>query len=236
MKRSAFTLIELLVVIAVIAILAGIAFPVFNGVQARAKQTACASNMRQIGAAMMLYCNENEGRFPGSTHDGRAEQSWIFTLAPYLSKVDEIRICPADPLRERRLAEKGTSYMMNDFLVAPERDQEGHIIGNFASRQRLQYPARTLATFIASDRATGLSADHAHCMSWRKGWKAVLADIAPDRHRSGAPSADRLKGSANYLYADGHVENHEARRVYELVELKRINIGKPPQDPTQETL
>jgi hypothetical protein len=107
------------------------------------------------------------------------------------SKVDEIRICPADPLREQRLAEKGTSYMMNDFLVAPALDQEGNIIGSFASRQRLEYQARTLATFIASDRATGLSADHAHCMNWRKGWKAVLADIAPDRHRSGAPSADR---------------------------------------------
>jgi prepilin-type N-terminal cleavage/methylation domain-containing protein/prepilin-type processing-associated H-X9-DG protein len=236
MKRSGFTLIELLVVVALIAVLAGITVPVVNTVQARSKQTACASNLRQIGAAMMLFCNENEGRFPGSTHDGHKEKSWIFTLAPYLSQLDEVRICPADPLREQRLATESTSYMMNDYLVAPEWDQEGNVIGAFASRQRLQFPARTITTFIASDRKLGTSADHAHCTNWRKGWKAVLADIAPDRHRTGAQSADRTRGSANYLYADGHVENHEAKRVHELVELKRINIGKPPDDPTQETL
>src|ERR687892_819322 len=62
----AFTLIELLVVIAVIAILATIAYPVYTGVQERAKVTKDMSNLRQLGLATQTYMNDNDGFFPGS--------------------------------------------------------------------------------------------------------------------------------------------------------------------------
>ena len=63
-KTSAFTLIELLVVITIIAILAGIAFPVFNTVTERANQTKDLSNIRQIGVALKLFAADNNGSFP----------------------------------------------------------------------------------------------------------------------------------------------------------------------------
>ncbi|NLN90274.1 MAG: prepilin-type N-terminal cleavage/methylation domain-containing protein, partial [candidate division WS1 bacterium] len=55
MKRRGFTLIELLVVIAIIAILAAILFPVFAKARAKARQTSCLSNSRQIATAIMAY-------------------------------------------------------------------------------------------------------------------------------------------------------------------------------------
>lgn len=59
--RRAFTLIELLVVIAIIAILAAILFPVFAQAKQASKKTVNVSNLRQIGMAVTMYVNDNEG-------------------------------------------------------------------------------------------------------------------------------------------------------------------------------
>lgn len=67
---KAFTLIELLVVIAIIAILAAILFPVFAKARARAQQSTCINNMKQIGIAMMQYTSDYDDRFPAWTPPG----------------------------------------------------------------------------------------------------------------------------------------------------------------------
>lgn len=61
---AAFTLIELLVVITIIAILAGIALPVFNTVVMNAQQTDALNNARQIGIALKCYGNDSGGNYP----------------------------------------------------------------------------------------------------------------------------------------------------------------------------
>lgn len=59
-----FTLIELLVVIAIIAILAAILFPVFASAREKARQTACLSNMKQMGLACMSYATDYDETLP----------------------------------------------------------------------------------------------------------------------------------------------------------------------------
>jgi len=56
--------LELLVVIAILAILAGILFPVFQSVRARGRQTACTSNLRQLGMAFQMYAQDYDGLVP----------------------------------------------------------------------------------------------------------------------------------------------------------------------------
>ncbi len=111
-RKGAFTLIELLVVIAIIAILAAILFPVFAQAREKARQTACTSNLRQIGLAFAMYETDYDELLPDrrdlknslpggykpwagwpSTSDPRG--GWVANvMAPY-AKSDGIWSCPS---------------------------------------------------------------------------------------------------------------------------------------------
>jgi prepilin-type N-terminal cleavage/methylation domain-containing protein len=66
--QAAFTLIELLVVISIIAILAGAAMPVYQGVILNGKMASAMSKARQIGLALHMYAGDT-GSFPGTKND-----------------------------------------------------------------------------------------------------------------------------------------------------------------------
>jgi prepilin-type N-terminal cleavage/methylation domain-containing protein/prepilin-type processing-associated H-X9-DG protein len=89
--RKGFTLIELLVVIAIIAILASILFPVFSRARAKARQTACLSNLKQFALAVDMYAQDydetlpahNDDEPPYPSYDWRYD-TFICRLLPYV--------------------------------------------------------------------------------------------------------------------------------------------------------
>jgi prepilin-type N-terminal cleavage/methylation domain-containing protein/prepilin-type processing-associated H-X9-DG protein len=59
-----FTLVELLVVIGIIALLLTVLLPVLGAARRRAQSVACASDVRQIYIAMMMFAQDNKGSLP----------------------------------------------------------------------------------------------------------------------------------------------------------------------------
>jgi len=63
-RQGGFTLIELIVVIAIIAILVSLVISAGVSALDRSRVTACASNLRQLGAGIMIYAGEHDGELP----------------------------------------------------------------------------------------------------------------------------------------------------------------------------
>ena len=77
--KKGFTLIELLVVIAIIAIIVAILFPVFAKARVKARQSTCASNLKQLGLAANMYINDWDEMFPPPN-----AMTVLIKLAPYI--------------------------------------------------------------------------------------------------------------------------------------------------------
>ena len=104
-RRRAFTLIELLVVIGIIAVLIAILLPTLAGARRQAQLTQCLSNLRQLGAAMSLYTNQNKYKFPFNPNPSEPDivvwpkGSFVMiwnAMQPMLSKNKGFFVCPSD--------------------------------------------------------------------------------------------------------------------------------------------
>src|SRR5690242_7586002 len=71
LRKPSFTLVELLVVMGIIALLVAILLPMVSRAREQANRVKCASNLKQIGLAMIMYAQ-------GETHNGYSFPRTVF--------------------------------------------------------------------------------------------------------------------------------------------------------------
>ncbi len=100
MKRYGFTLIEILIVVAIIAVLLAILMPTFATARQQSYKAVCASNLRQVAKATLLYAQDHDECFPLGAYAVRSGDNQTLRtvwglLKPY-TKSDAVYLCPAD--------------------------------------------------------------------------------------------------------------------------------------------
>ena len=125
-SSNAFTLIELLVVIAIIAILAALLLPALARAKQKAKQTACLSNMRQIGMGTTMYAHDFSDFLPygyAYTWPGQTLLYWWQDFCRPYMKTEKVYSC-ASALRHNTWTDKrppGTpNVLTNDYVCNPQ--------------------------------------------------------------------------------------------------------------------
>ena len=209
-RRPGFTLIELLVVIAIIAILAAILFPVFARAREKARQTSCLSNVKQLGLGLMMYAQDYDETYLGSTYwqskNCDSGTFWGNCLTPYV-KNQQIFICPS-------YKRNGTfTYNNWTFPVRPSYGWNTNL--SFETLAVLEEPANTVAIADCSHQvfasivgriAWANSTDHVRYGSggpWPNGDPNYMTD-AYSRHNSGE----------NMTFADGHAKWMASTAIY----------------------
>ncbi len=129
--RAGFTLTELLIVMAGLGVLAGLLLSVLTGAERTATQTACASNLRQIGVALTMYVDATE-HFPACANMPSLGLSELpppsDALSAQLEGAVEVFACPAD---STYYATERSSYEWNIMLNGREPNGVsffGHVV------------------------------------------------------------------------------------------------------------
>ena len=150
---AAFTLVELLVVIAIIAVLIGLLLPAVQSAREAARRSACSSNLRQVGVALMNH-HEAKARFPaledhstpflqGSNNNwGETPGNWLIHILPFL--------------------ENNTVYETINFGAAWNSGPNG-------TAMRTRYPAFLCPSHVHQNKVSGNNFD-AHIVHYYGVW------------------------------------------------------------------
>lgn len=182
-QRVGWTLLELLVVMAIVAVLVALLFVGVTHVQATSHRATCMSNLRQIGAALLLRASEHDGYLPNQLPGGQGNPGWHFYVRDYLDwgnhgTHSRVGNCPAHPrLSNNNQFKYKRSYAMNSSYTP-----------SFWQTKRVRYPAE--AFLVGENRATSETR------------RITPGDMGFEHN-----------GYTNLLFLDGHVESRTLEMI-----------------------
>ncbi|HEY3329320.1 MAG TPA: DUF1559 domain-containing protein [Capsulimonadaceae bacterium] len=208
-----FTLIELLVVIAIIAILAAILFPVFATAREKARQSSCASNLKQLGLASVQYAQDYDESLLPYRYTKPDTSVWYWNwcglVYPYIKSL-AVYTCPSQGIPNSLLdytyysGTGGTVPKIMSQIPLPANSPmladayAGNGVATYNTANGIPNIADQRSAFlIFSLVIPGNKEDSRRVIGFNTNW-AQMGD--------GAVGAMRHSEGANYNFVDGHVK------------------------------
>ena len=246
--RDGFTLIELLVVIAIIAILAAMLLPALSRARCRAQGISCMSNTRQMMAADHMYITDNNDRFPGALHGGRAQNPvpddptgpWVVGWLDWSVSSDNTNILY---LIDRRYSKLATYFGNNRNVFKCPADRYLHPVQrNRGWTERVRSVSGNIVIGAGNAEDGPMDSAYLHVKktsdlripgpadSW------VFVDEHPDSiNDAGLFSPYQSEwidlpasyhcGSCGFAFADGHSEIHRWKVATTLEPVRLVDLG-----------
>lgn len=206
MSRKGFTLIELLVVIAIIAILAAILFPVFARAREKARQASCASNMKQLDLAAIMYATDYDGIIVPVAIGGPPGNGvwWMMLIQPYIKNM-QILLCPSYGCSYNAGTFNGAGFC-SDKVGGCDLPLHGRFAGGYGINWGNWQANHTNWTSPGGQKESKIQ-QPAHCVLLAEACCVVARHSSwgwpGNQHCKGMPPHN---GGINMAFVDGHVK------------------------------
>ena len=217
-RLRAFTLIELLVVIGIVAVLSAILLPVFNSVTRKQGAMKCATNMKQLCAAMLSWANDHANQLPAIDYQGTTGYLWYYSpdfndyLGTMGAKRQTLGECPNWNGTKRTGVATGPNsliYPPNSYdsytFCYPSPPTDAQTYTDTPLLTRFTHPTTTL--LICDSKPSAASGYDAYAaLPATRTAAAFLNQNDADQSKPNALSGFRHALRMNAAFADGHVE------------------------------